>query len=306
MKSTLFLATGALFCISANAQLLNQQKDHYCTITGLAAAETFFSNQGKGGLEVSFPYQVTNASGATADSVFHSRVIHPFSAVKVYIVHLGVDLGDRRQFAGVHFSPVLMGEGSVSSNLTFNFDYGRNFYFGRRPKAAPNEKRFVLKPSLGVLYAGYKGTDAGSPTFLGAIPNKDRSIAFPGGTAGPTYTYTTGGYNTPTNSFTDSTSSLNIYYGQREWSLQPKIAIGTNQFAGLVYIEIYAAYTFALWEKGKVYFMQDDTHQVAMEGLNQSQLTVQYNNAATSSTPYHLNGWSFGIAMGMNIKWHGH
>jgi hypothetical protein len=304
MKSTLILATGALICTAAHAQLLNHQKDYYCTITGLAAAEPFFSNQGKGGLEVSFPYQVTNASGVTADSVFHSSVIHPFNAVKVYIVHLGFDVGDRRQFAGVHFSPVLMGEGSISRNLTFNFNYGRNFYFGQRSKS--DEKRFVLKPSLGVLYAGYKGTDAGSPTYLGAIPNKDRSIVFPGGAAGPTYTYTTGGYNTPTNSFTDSTSSLNIYYGQREWSLQPKIAIGTNPFSNRYYVEVYAAYTFAVFEKGKVFFNQDDTHQLAVDGLDQSQLTVQYDHAAIKSTPYQLNGWSFGIAMGVNIKWHGH
>jgi hypothetical protein len=208
--------------------VLRHPKDYYCTITGLAAAEPFFSNQGKGGLEVSFPYQVTNASGATADSVFHSRVIHPFNAVKVYIVHLGVDFGDRRQFAGVHFSPILMGEGDVSGSLSLNFAYGRNFYFGRRSKSEPDEKRFVLKPSLGVLYAGYKGTDAGSPSYLGAIPNKERSIVFSGGTAGPTYTYSYG--RNPT-TVTDSVSSLNIYYGQREWSLQPKIAIGTNSVA---------------------------------------------------------------------------
>jgi hypothetical protein len=304
MKSTLILVTGALFCTAAQAQPRLFEYNHYCTITGFAAAEPFFSNQGKGGLEVSFPYQVTNASGATADSVFRSGVIHPFNALKVFIVHLGVDVGDRQQFAGFHFSPVLMGEGDVSGSLTLNFDYGRSFYFGRRSKSEPDEKRFVLKPSIGVLYAGYKGTDAGSPMWLGTIDNKDRSIAFPGGTSGPTHTYSYGRYSTTT--VTDSINSLNIYYGQREWSLQPKIAIGTNPFAHVIYLKVYAAYTFALWEKGKVFFNQDDKHQVAVDGLDQSQLTTQYNNTMVTSTPYHLNGWSFGVAMGVNIKWRGH
>ena len=299
MKSTLILIAGSLSCIAVNAQ--PSQKDFYCTITGLAAAEPFFSDQKQGGLTVSFPYQVISPSGSTADSVFHSRVIHPFSALKVYIVHLGVDFGDRHQFASVHFSPVLMGEGTVSKNLTFSFGYGRNLFFDWPSKSKRSEKRFVLKPSMNILYANYEGTDSNSPTYLGTIDNKDRTIAFAGGTAGPTYTYSTGGYNSSSVTYTDSTNSLNIYYGQREWSLQPKIAIGTNPYRHWYYIEVYAAYTLAVSEKGKVYFNQDDTHQIASKELNDNLLTVQYNNIPVKATPYHLNGWSAGFTMGVSF-----
>ena len=286
--------------MAVNAQ--PPQKDWYGTITGLAAAEPFFSDQKQGGLTVSFPYQVISPSGSTADSVFHSRVIHPFSALKVYIVHLGLDLGDRRQFASVHFSPVLMGEGDISSNLTFSFGYGRNLFFDWPSKSERPEKRFVLKPSMNILYANYKGTDSKSPTYLGTIDNKDRSITFGGTTAGPTYSYTTGGYDgQPTNTYTDSTNLLNIYYGQREWSLQPKIAISTNPYRHRFYIEIYAAYTLAVSEKGKVYFNQDDDHQMDVRALNDNLLTVQYNGAPVKATPYHLNGWSAGFTMGLSF-----
>lgn len=299
MKSTLLLVAGALSCMAVKAQ--HAQKDFYCTITGFAAAEPFFSNQKQGGLTVSFPYQVTGPSGSTADSVFHSRVIHPFSALKVYIVHFGADFGDRHQFASVHFSPVLMGEGDVSSNYTFSFGYGRNWFFDRAPGSKRAEKRFVLKPSMNILYANYKATDSKSPTYLGAIDNKDRSIAFGGVTAGPTYSYSTGGYNGPTYTYTDSTNSLNIYYGQREWSLQPKIAISTNPYRHWYYIEIYAAYTLPVSEKGKVYFNQDYTHQVAIKDLKDNLLTVQYDDTPVKATPYHLNGWSAGFVMGVSF-----
>jgi len=56
MKSTLILITGTLSCIVVNAQ--DPKKNFYCTITGFAAAEPFFSDQKQGGLTVSFPYQV--------------------------------------------------------------------------------------------------------------------------------------------------------------------------------------------------------------------------------------------------------
>jgi len=299
MKSTLLFVAGTLSCMAVQAQ--HGQKDFYCTITGFAAAEPFFSNQKQGGLTVSFPYQVTSPSGSTTDSVFHSRVIHPFSALKVYILHFGADFGDRQQFAGVHFSPVLMGEGDVSKNLTFSFGYGRNLFFDWPSKSKRSEKRFVLKPSMNILYANYEGTDSNSPTYLGTIDNKDRTIAFAGGTAGPTYTYSTGGYNSSSVTYTDSTNSLNIYYGQREWSLQPKIAIGTNPYRHWYYIEVYAAYTLAVSEKGKVYFNQDDTHQIASKELNDNLLTVQYNNIPVKATPYHLNGWSAGFTMGVSF-----
>jgi hypothetical protein len=301
MKSTLILLAGTLSCIVVNAQ--DAKKNFYCTITGFAAAEPFFSNQKQGGLTVSFPYQVTSPSGSMADSVFHSRVIHPFSALKVYILHLGADLGDKHQFAGVHFSPVLMGEGDVSKNLTFSFSYGRNLFFDWPSKSKWSKKRFVLKPSMNILYANYKGTDSKSPTYLGAIDNKDRSITFGGTTAGPTYSYTTGDWydGGSTNTYTDSTNSLNIYYGQREWSLQPKIAIGTNPYRRWYYIEVYAACTLAVSEKGKVYFNQDDTHQIATKELNDNQLTVRYNDTPVKATPYHLNGWSAGFTMGVSF-----
>ncbi len=301
MKSTLILIAGALSSMAGNAQ--HAQKDFYWTITGFAAAEPFFSDQKQGGLTVSFPYQVISPSGSTADSVFHSRVIHPFSSLKVYILHLGADFGDRHQFASVHFSPVLMGEGTVSRNLTFSFGYGRNLFFDWPSKSERSEKRFVLKPSLNILYANYKGTDSKSPTYLGAIDNKDRSITFGGTTAGPTYSYTTGAWyeSGSTTTFTDSANSLNIYYGQREWSLQPKIAIGTNPYRHRCYIEVYAAYTLAVSEKGKVYFNQDDDHQVTVKDLNDNLLTVQYNDAPIKATPYHLNGWSVGFVMGVSF-----
>jgi hypothetical protein len=40
----------------------------------------------------------------------------------VYIVHLGVDVGGRPQFAGFHFSPILMGDGDAAGKVFFNQD----------------------------------------------------------------------------------------------------------------------------------------------------------------------------------------
>jgi hypothetical protein len=296
MKRTLTLLVFALVGYAVKAQ----QNTLYVTVTGFAAAEAFFSNQNTGGMTVSFPFKLTGPSGSTVDSVFHSRTIVPFSALKVYILHLGAEVGNRRQFAGFHFSPMLMGEGETSNNLSFTVSYGRNLFFDLRPKRGATDRRFVLKPSLGVLFVSYKGVDNGSPTYLGSIDNKGNTIEFGGVTAGPTYTYSNGNRYDP-QTYTDSVNSLNIYYAQREWSLQPKIAIGTNPYRRHFYVEVYAAYTLSFSEKGTVFFTQDDDHQVASRDLKDGNLTVIFNNARVKATPYRLNGWSVGFVMGLSF-----
>lgn len=299
MKNTLFLMIVVLFSVLAKGQ--SSPNDAYCTITGFAAAEPFFTHQKQGGLTVSFPYKVSRPTGGTADSIFHSSVIHPFSALKVYILNLGFEIGDRHQFVGIHFAPELMGEGANSKNLSYTLSYGRNLFADWAPQKDWSKKRFVLKPSLSILYSVYKGVNEKSPTWLGAIDDKRRSVDVGGTTIGPTYTYRTTDANFVGHSHTDSTNTLEIYYGQREWALKPKIAIGTNPFAHWYYIEVYAAYTFAFSEKGKVYFSQDDSHTVMVKDLKDPLLTVQYDNMPVKATPYHLNGWNVGFVMGVNL-----
>jgi hypothetical protein len=303
MKNTLSLLAACLSCLIVHAQNATTAENStlYLTFCGLAAAEPFFSGTKQGALNVSFPYKVTDAAGMTADSVFHSRTIHPFAPLKVFIIPLSLEIGDRHFFVLARLSPVLMGDGGADAGYRYSLGCGRNFFIGRGRSGRRQGKSLVIKPSLNIEYITYRGRDNGSPFYLGTIDNHARAIQFDGDVANPTYTYTTGSYaNTVTH--IDSVHLLNIYYGQREWIIQPKLTFSNSPYQHRFHWEVYIGYTLPFSQKGKLIFTQDDDHGVATKNMKDNAFLVQYNNAVVKTTPYYLNGLNIGFALGVNAS----
>jgi hypothetical protein len=296
---TLILAT-CLGGLNVCAQSTDPPKErtHYLSLCMLTAAEPFFCGTKQGGLNVSFPYRVTDAGGTVSDSIFHSRIIRPFLAFKVFIVPLSLEIGDRHFFVLARFCPILMGDGGADAGYRYSIGYGRNFFIGKKD---PGTKmgRILFKPSLNVEYINYQGRDNGSPFYLGSINNQDRTIQFDGGSADPTYTHTTGSGNHRV-THTDSAQSLNIYYGQREWMIQPKITFSNSPYEHWLHWEVYIGYTIPFSQKGKIKITQNDANVVANKNINDNALLVEYNNTTISKTPYYLNGLNVGFALGIN------
>src|ERR1700731_1161926 len=141
MKNTVLLIIACAGCLIAHTQ---EKTDHsiYVTLSGVAAAEPFFSGTKQGALTVSFPYTVTNdATGGKSDSVFHSRAIQPFRPFKVFITAVSLEVGNRRFFVTGRFSPVLGGDGEVDDGYKYTFGYGRNFFIGSGPAPGAHRRR---------------------------------------------------------------------------------------------------------------------------------------------------------------------
>jgi hypothetical protein len=299
MKNTVLLAIACAGCLISHAQETNDGRV-YVTLSGVAAAEAFFSGTNQGALTVSFPYTVTDgATGVKSDSVFHSRVIHPFRAAKVFITPVSLEVGNRRFFFTGRFSPMLMGDGDVDNGYRYSLGYGRNFFIGMGHGAHGRRRQIVFKPSLNIEFINSRGRDNGSPMYLGTIDNADKTIQFDGSSANPTHTYSTGYSNQYTH--TDSLKLLNIYYGQREWQLEPRITISNNPYGHLIHWEVYVGYTVPFSQKGKVIFTQDDSHGVANKPITDDAFTVLYNGSPVKRTPYYLNGLNVGFLMGVNF-----
>jgi hypothetical protein len=295
MKNTVLLTIACAGCLIAHAQ---GKTDHsvYVTLSGIAAAESFISGTKQGALTVSFPYTVTNdATGVKSDSVFHSRAIHPFRPSKFFITPVSLEVGDSRFFVAGRFSPMLGGDGQVDNGYRYSLGYGRNFFIG----GVHGRKTILIKPSLNIEFINYRGRDNGSPFYLGTIDNADKTIQFDGTSANPTHTYSTGYDNQYTQ--TDSLKLINIYYGQREWQLEPRITVSNNPYAHLIHWEVYVGYTVPFSQKGKFIFTQDDTHGVAIKPISDDAFTVLYNNLPVKWTPYYVNGLNVGFLMGVSF-----
>lgn len=99
-----------------------------------------------------------------------------------------------------------------------------------------------------------------------------------------------------------SVTDLNVYYGQLEWSIIPRLSITNSPYRHYFHWEVFAGYNLPFSEKGEIIFNQNDANKVGTIPITQKGYQVNYNGRPITATPYHLYGLEVGATIGISFS----
>lgn len=273
----------------------------YSSITLFTGAEMQFFPRRPGILGVSFPYSVTDSSGATTNHVFSDEKKDIYGSVRAYVLPMYFELGHLHHFVNFGFA-FTANKGGFTGLPYLTTGYGVIWYADPWRRGRPFErKRWAIKASLNLTYS----TDGpgSSSAVLGSIDNYNKTIDLLGEEADPTFK--TGGETTrygTTPVKIHTVRTLRVSYSQRELSLLPRLSLALNPYRGYGRYELILGYAIPVIERGGLYLQQvaDDASKgiSGAVNINDSDILASYDHRPIRSTPYHFNGVFAGILLG--------
>ena len=263
---------------------------HYSSVTLLSGAAAQFFGKSTGLLSVSFPYGVTDSTGATTNNVFSAQKKKIYNGSKFYFFPISVEIGRLHHFweVGIYWATM---ERELTNAITLTAGYGFIWYVDprHRPQADDHPQRFAIKASLLLSYNA-DGASSSSETF-GSIDNANKTIYLLGYAAGPTFT-TEATRNSPAKTY--AVNTLQISYSQKELSLLPRISIANNPYRNGARWEWMIGYNFPCYDRGGILLTQEASGQSQTLGgpvnLNNPAITASYNGKQITKTPYRFGG----------------
>jgi hypothetical protein len=247
----------------------------YFSITVLTGGGVQFFRRKNGLFSVSFPYTVTDASGASADT-FSSRQRNVFGSARVFVGPLAFEMGRLHDFLHGEFS-FSLGKGTGAPGWKALMGYGRIYYVGR----------YAIKCSLNLSVATLPRQDGDE---LGSIDNSNKTIDLLGWEAPPGFV---------SGRYTYSASTLELTYAEREWSLLPKVSILPNPYRKPNHFELSVGYNLPLSDVGSLNFVQQGSststgtvsHLIPGPNIPSTGISASYNNQPLKAPLYRFGGF---------------
>jgi len=253
-----------------------------------------------GVLGVSFPYSVTDSSGATTDHVFSGEKKDIYGSHKAYVAPILIELGHLHHFVNFGIALIAIKE-ELAPSAYLTAGYGLIWFADplRGSRRRFEDRRWGIKASLNLTYSA-DGPGTSSAVF-GTIDNYHKTIYLLGEEADPTYTTGDGTRRYPYK--THIAHTLRVSYSQRELSLLPRISFAANPYHGHGHerYELIVGYTIPVIERGGLYFQQvadgDPKGISNAVNLNNEGIVASYDHRPIRSTPYHFGGLFTGILL---------
>jgi hypothetical protein len=266
--------------------------------TFLTGADVLFPRLDNGMLSVILPYSETDSAGNTTSHTFSGQNNKAYFPRRVFIFPAALGLSFDHHFLNCSTFLGIV-DGNEALSLTLSLGYGYNFYwFPTNSGYSHSAKRyFTITPALNLVYNSGKSAHT---ALLGTIDNFASTVHVLGSNVGPTFI----GY-LRNGATTYAAKNLNLYYGQDELSLLPRVILASSSFKYSLVWELSIGYNIALLDKGAINMQQDDGNGHSNDtgntvSLKNNNIDLAFNNRKASEAPCHFSGLylSFGMAIG--------
>lgn len=268
------------------------------TATFLTGADMLFPRHDNGMLNITLPYSETDASGNTTTHLFSGQSNKAYFPRRVFLFPAALGFGTYHHFFD-YYAFLGIVDGNAALSITLSVGYGYNFHWfpGNSYLTRSSKRHFTITPALNFVYNSDKSNHT---ALLGTIDNTGATVHVLGSNVGPAFTvyYRSG-------ATTYAAKNLNLYYGQDEVSLLPRVILASSTFKYKLVWELSIGYNIALFDSGAINMQQDDGNGHSNDAgntvsLKNKDIYLSFNNRRTSDAPYHFSGLylSFGMAVG--------
>lgn len=270
------------------------------TATFLTGADMLLPRHDNGMLSVIFPYSETDAVGNITNHTFSGQTNKAYFPRRVFLFPASLALSVDHHFLSCStFLGIVDGQAALS--LTLSLGYGYNFYWSPANgcNGHPAKRYFAITPALNLVYNADKSTHT---ALLGTIDNLGSTVHILGSNIGPTFVVYQ--RNSAT---TYSAKNLNLYYGQGEVSLLPRVILASSSFKFRLVWEFSIGYNIAVFDRGAINMLQNDGNGHSNDAGNtvsvkNKDIDLAFNNRKTSEPPYHFSGLYFSLGMAIGRR----